>query len=158
MEKYKTNAMRILDKHKAHYEAFFYESDGAIDGISVAKKIGFDVDMVYKTLVLKGNDNNYYVAVIPVAKELDLKKMAKVCEVKKVELIPVAKINAVTGYVRGGCSPFGMKKDYPIQLDKSAQSLDEIIVSGGKIGVQIKLKVKDIVQIRNAKFADLLKV
>lgn len=156
MEKHKTNAMRILDKHKVTYESFFYESDGAIDGISVANKISFSVEQVYKTLVLQGNDHNYYVAVIPVACELDLKKMAKACEIKKVELIPVAKINSVTGYIRGGCSPFGMKKDFPLYIDESAKNLDEIIVSGGKIGVQIKVPVKDIVRIREAKFADLL--
>ncbi|AQW84104.1 aminoacyl-tRNA deacylase, YbaK family [Campylobacter pinnipediorum subsp. pinnipediorum] len=157
MEKNKTNAMRILDKHKITYESFFYESDGAIDGVSVANKIGFAVEQVYKTLVLMGNDNNYYVAVIPVAKELDLKKLSKACGVKKVEMIPVAKINSVTGYIRGGCSPIGMKKDYPLQIDQSAQVLDEIIVSGGKIGVQIKIKVEDIAKIRNASFSDLLK-
>ncbi|AQW85746.1 aminoacyl-tRNA deacylase, YbaK family [Campylobacter pinnipediorum subsp. caledonicus] len=157
MEKNKTNAMRILDKHKIAYESFFYESDGAIDGVSVANKIGFAVESVYKTLVLMGNDNNYYVAVIPVAKELDLKKLAKACGVKKVELIPVAKINSVTGYIRGGCSPIGMKKDYPLQIDQSAQMLDEIIVSGGKIGIQIKVKVEDMAKIRKANFSDLLK-
>lgn len=158
MDKNKTNAMRMLDKQGIAYEALTYDaSDGNIDGVSVAAKVGWDPAHVYKTLVLRGSDRNYYVGVIPVAAELDLKKAAKVFGVKNVELIPVADLLPVTGYIRGGCSPIGMKKDFPLCVDRSAEELDFILVSGGRIGTQIKLDPCRLMALRHARSADLLK-
>ena len=111
LSKIKTNAMRILDTHNIEYNAIFYDSkDGRIDGISVAKKIGKGLKYVFKTLVAQGNSGGLYVFIIPVAEELDLKKAAKVSGEKKIEMIPVKDITKHTGYIRGGCSPIGMKK------------------------------------------------
>ena len=110
MIKGKTNAMRLLDKHKISYELHTYESKEAMDGVTVASKIGKCKEMVFKTLVTRGSSQTIYVFVIPVEKELDLKKAAKVVKEKKIEMILVSEINALTGYVRGGCSPIGMRK------------------------------------------------
>ena len=134
----KTNAMRILDKHKITYEVKTYDaSDGVIDGVSVAKKVGQDPKIVYKTLVTQGKSRNYFVFVIPVECELDLKAAAKAVGEKSVEMIPVAEINKVTGYIRGGCSPVGMKKLFQTVIDSSAKELECFFVSGGKIGIQL---------------------
>lgn len=136
----KTNAMRLLDSMKADYSMLSYEiSDGKVDGVSVAEKIGKPKETVFKTLVTQGASRNIYVFVIPVEAELDLKKAAKAAGEKKVEMIPVKDIQKLTGYIRGGCSPIGMKKLYPTFIDSSADQLGRIIVSGGKIGVQIEL-------------------
>ena len=158
MDKNKTNAMRILEKQGIAYEALSYDAgDGHIDGVSVAAKVGWDPAHVYKTLVLRGNDRNHYVAVIPVAAELDLKKAAKVFGVKNIELIPVAELLPLTGYIRGGCSPIGMKKDFPLCVDQSAEGLDFILVSGGRIGTQIRIDPRQLMTLRRAVSADLLK-
>ncbi|MFB6466309.1 Cys-tRNA(Pro) deacylase [Cytobacillus sp. Hz8] len=141
----KTNAMRILDANKINYQMITYENkDGKIDGLSVAGKIGRDPKSVYKTLVAQGSSKNLYVFVIPVAAELDLKKAAKAVGEKKVEMIHVKDIQKWTGYIRGGCSPIGMKKQYRTLIDQSAENLETIIVSGGKIGIQIELTVPDL--------------
>lgn len=141
----KTNAMRILDANKINYQMMTYENkDGKIDGLSVAGKIGRDPKSVYKTLVAQGSSKNLYVFVIPVAAELDLKKAAKAVGEKKVEMIHVKDIQKWTGYIRGGCSPIGMKKQYRTLIDQSAENLETIIVSGGKIGIQIELTVPDL--------------
>ncbi|MED4015674.1 Cys-tRNA(Pro) deacylase [Sutcliffiella cohnii] len=154
----KTNAMRILDSKKVPYELITYESkDGKIDGVSVAEKIGKDVNSVYKTLVAQGNSKNIYVFIIPVNDELDLKKGAKAVSEKKIEMIPVKDIQKWTGYIRGGCSPIGMKKTYPTVMDESATSLETIVVSGGKIGVQVELTVANLQEITNATFVDVVK-
>lgn len=154
----KTNAMRILDKEKIAYECFSYDaSDDKIDGISVAEKIGQDKSQVYKTLVTTGSDKQIYVCVIPVEDEIDFKKAAKAFGVKSLEMINVKDINKHTGYIRGGCSPVGMKKLYKTVIDDSANSLDHIIVSGGKIGVQIKLKVEDLAKVVDAKLESVTK-
>jgi Cys-tRNA(Pro)/Cys-tRNA(Cys) deacylase len=154
----KTNAMRILDKEKVDYQMLTYSSDdGKIDGISVANKIGKDIKMVYKTLITQGTSKSYYVFVIPVDTELDLKKAAKSVGEKKVEMIAVKDIMKVSGYIRGGCSPIGMKKLYPTYIDQSAQLLDAIIVSGGKIGVQIEMGVEDLVKVVKAHLVELTK-
>lgn len=154
----KTNAMRILDSNKIDYDVLSYENkDGKIDGVSVAQKIGRDVKEVYKTLVTQGSSKEYYVFVIPVNEELDFKKAARVSGEKSVEMIEVNDINKVTGYIRGGCSPVGMKKCYKTFINSSAEELDKIIVSGGKIGVQIFLEVKDLVSIISAKLEDVTK-
>ncbi len=158
MSKIKTNAMRILDNHNIEYNVITYDNkDGKIDGISVANKIGKNPKSVFKTLVAQGNSGDIYVFVIPVMEELDLKKAAKVCGEKKIEMIHVKDINKHTGYIRGGCSPIGMKKDYPTFIDNSALELETIIVSGGKIGVQIELKVEDLNKVINSSLSEIVK-
>lgn len=158
MSKVKTNAMRILDTNNVEYKIIIYDGkDGRIDGISVAKKIEKDLKSVFKTLVAQGNSGGLYVFIIPVAEELDLKKAAKVSGEKKIEMIPVKDITKHTGYIRGGCSPIGMKKDYPTFIDKSAFSLETIIISGGKIGVQIELSPEELQNITRAVIDVLVK-
>ncbi|MDK0626164.1 Cys-tRNA(Pro) deacylase [Clostridium perfringens] len=157
-KKLKTNAMRILDSKKVHYEMLSYESeDGKIDGISVAHKIGVDEKNVFKTLVAQGTSKELYVFVIPVAEELDLKNAAKIAGEKKVEMIAVKDILKYTGYIRGGCSPIGMKKNYKTFIHESAEDLDFIIFSAGKIGHQIKMNPKDLLNVVEGEFAFLIK-
>ncbi|EJT6491316.1 Cys-tRNA(Pro) deacylase [Clostridium perfringens] len=157
-KKLKTNAMRILDSKKVPYEMLSYESeDGKIDGISVAHKIGVDEKNVFKTLVAQGTSKELYVFVIPVAEELDLKNAAKIAGEKKVEMIAVKDIMKYTGYIRGGCSPIGMKKNYKTFIHESAEDLDFIIFSAGKIGHQIKMNPKDLVSVVEGEFAFLIK-
>ncbi|HFE9700909.1 TPA: Cys-tRNA(Pro) deacylase [Clostridium perfringens] len=157
-KKLKTNAMRILDSKKVSYEMLSYESeDGKIDGISVAHKIGVDEKNVFKTLVAQGTSKELYVFVIPVAEELDLKNAAKIAGEKKVEMIAVKDIMKYTGYIRGGCSPIGMKKNYKTFIHDSAEDLDFIIFSAGKIGHQIKMNPKDLVSVVEGKFTFLIK-
>jgi Cys-tRNA(Pro)/Cys-tRNA(Cys) deacylase len=158
MAKGKTNAMRMLDAQKVVYELITYDSqDGKIDGVSVAAKIGKNPEAVYKTLVAHGHSKQIYVFIIPVTEELDLKKAAKAAGEKKVEMIPVKDIQKLTGYIRGGCSPVGMKKLYPSFIDAKSEELDLIIVSGGKIGMQMELKVDDLQKAIGAELADLIK-
>ena len=157
-KKLKTNAMRILDSKKVSYEMLSYESeDGKIDGISVAHKIGVDEKNVFKTLVAQGTSKELYVFVIPVAEELDLKNAAKIAGEKKVEMIPVKDILKHTGYIRGGCSPIGLKRDYRTFIHESAKELDFMIVSAGKIEHQIKLNPNDLVEVVFGKFENLIK-
>ncbi|MCM2535673.1 Cys-tRNA(Pro) deacylase [Neobacillus pocheonensis] len=158
MAQVKTNALRILDAKKISYEVLTYDNkDGKIDGISVAAKIGRNPKEVFKTLVAQGASKNLFVFVIPVEAELDLKKVAKVAGEKNVEMIAVKDIQKWTGYIRGGCSPIGMKKEYKTFLDKSSLGLDSIIVSAGKIGVQIVIDPNQLQELTKAEFADLLK-
>lgn len=157
-KKLKTNAMRILDSKKVPYEMLSYESeDGKIDGISVAHKIGVDEKNVFKTLVAQGSSKELYVFVIPVAEELDLKSAAKIAGEKKVEMIAVKDILKYTGYIRGGCSPIGLKRDYRTFIHESAKDLDFMIVSAGKIGHQIKLNPNDLVNVVEGSFEFLIK-
>lgn len=151
MQNTKTNAMRILDSAKLDYTVHFYESGDSVDGISVAHKLGQDVNRVFKTLVTKGK-SIYFVFVIPVAEELDLKKAAKSVSEKSVEMIPVKDINKVTGYIRGGCSPVGMKKLFKTVINSTALDFDKIIFSGGKIGTQIEMSPKDLATLISADF------
>ncbi|GER74001.1 Cys-tRNA(Pro) deacylase [Weizmannia acidilactici] len=152
----KTNAMRLLDAQNIPYGMLSYEAkDGKIDGVSVAEKIGKPLEKVFKTLVTQGHSRNLYVFVIPVAAELDLKKAAKAAGEKKIEMIHVKDIQKYTGYIRGGCSPIGMKKNYPTFVDESAAPLDEIIVSAGRIGTQIVLSPHHLLKASNAKLAAL---
>lgn len=154
----KTNAMRILDGQKISYEVGSYDTkDGKIDGLSVAEKLNEDPEIVYKTLVTKGQSGNIYVFVVPSNKELDLKKGAKACGEKKIDMVPLKDIQKLTGYVRGGCSPVGMKKEYVTFIDESALRHERIIVSGGKVGIQIKIKVNDLQQVAKAKIIDVVK-
>ncbi|WP_088008752.1 Cys-tRNA(Pro) deacylase [Indiicoccus explosivorum] len=152
----KTNAARILDRENMRYEVLQYETeDGKVDGVSVAAKIGAAPSEVYKTLVAQGADRQPYVFIIPVADELDLKLAAKAAGEKKIEMLPVKDITAVTGYVRGGCSPLGMKKHYPSFIDRQAENLETMIVSAGKVGMQLKLAPGDLAKAADAQFADL---
>jgi Cys-tRNA(Pro)/Cys-tRNA(Cys) deacylase len=158
MAQTKTNAMRILDAQKISYDILTYENkDGKIDGVSVAAKIGKDPKQVYKTLVAQGASKNIYVFVIPVTGELDLKKAAKAAKEKKVEMLPVKDIQKWTGYIRGGCSPIGMKKHYKTFIDESSQQLDAMVVSAGKIGMQIVLEPGKLQEITQAEITDLIK-
>ena len=153
----KTNAMRILDKNKIKYDVIEYDiSDGKIDGVSVAEKTNQDLKEVYKTLVTQGNTKMIYVFVIAVNEELNLKKAAKVCGEKKVDMIHVNDILKLTGYIRGGCSPIGMKKLYKTFIHKDAEVLERICVSGGKKGLQVKLSPQDLKESINAVFEDLI--
>lgn len=155
--KVKTNAMRILDAAKVPYEMHFYENkDGKIDGLAVAAKIGESVDNVYKTLVTMGHSKELYVYVIPVDKELNLKKAAKAVGEKSVEMIHVKDINKFTGYIRGGCSPIGMKKLYKTVVNDTAKTRPYIIVSGGKIGTQIKIDPQKLIEVTKAEFEDII--
>ncbi|WP_409290758.1 Cys-tRNA(Pro) deacylase [Peribacillus sp. SCS-37] len=154
----KTNAMRMLDKEKIPYSFLTYDNkDGKIDGVSVAGKIGKPPEMVFKTLVTIGVGNAIHVFVIPVEGELDLKKAAKAAGEKKLEMLPVKDIQKWTGYIRGGCSPVGMKKLYPTYIDQSAESLGAIIVSGGKIGMQLELELQHLTSATKARLAELTK-
>ena len=157
MANIKTNSMRILDKEEIIYNQYSYDySDGLIDGITVANRIGKSPEEVYKTLVAQGVSGEYYVFIIPVDEELNLKAAAKSVKEKSINMIKVADIRKVTGYVRGGCSPIGMKKDYKTVIDSLAQALDMIIVSAGKIGHQIQLKPKDLIKITNGEFHNII--
>ena len=156
MAELKTNALRILDKEKIPYVIHTYEASEAVDGVTVAAKLGQPVERVFKTLVTKGKDT-YFVFVIPAAKELDLKKAAKAVGEKAVEMIPVKDINKVTGYIRGGCSPVGMKKQYITVLDASAEGEDTMIVSAGRIGLQMEVSPKELAALIQAHLSPITK-
>jgi Cys-tRNA(Pro)/Cys-tRNA(Cys) deacylase len=154
----KTNAIRILDTENIHYGMLSYDNkDGKIDGISVAQKVDRNVEQVYKTLVTQGSSKGIYVFVIPVEEELDLKKAAKVAKEKKIDMIAVKDIQKWTGYIRGGCSPIGMKKRYSTFIEQSAVKLEKMIVSGGKIGIQIEIHPRDLVKVIQGEFAFIIK-
>ena len=149
--------MRILDKEEINYNEYSYDyDDGLVDGITVAKKIGIPAEEVFKTLVAEGISGEYYVFIIPVDKELNLKLAAKSVKEKSIKMIKVADISKVTGYVRGGCSPIGMKKDYKTIIDSSGENMDMIIISAGKIGYQIGLNPKDLIKIINGEFHNII--
>lgn len=153
----KTNAERILDKEGIEHEELTYPvGKDHVDGVTVASLIGVDPSVVFKTLVTVGNSKSYYVFVIPADKTLSLKKAAKACNEKNISMIEVKDINKVTGYIRGGCSPIGMKKQYPTFIDESALQKDSIILSAGKIGFQIKIAPKDLSDVVGASFSDLV--
>ena len=153
---HKTNAVRMVEAEGIPYNMYEYDApEGFLDGVSVAKTLGQDPDQVFKTLVTVGASREYHVCVIPVAKELDLKKSAKHFGEKKIEMIPARDITKVTGYIKGGCSPVGMKKLYTTAIDESAVLFDEIMVSGGKVGLQMQLSVEGLKNITGAEFADL---
>lgn len=153
----KTNAMRFLESSKVEYTAHEYpHEDGvAVDGVTVAESMGEDPAQVFKTLVTQGADKNYFVFVIPVAEELDLKAAARSVGQKNVALIPVAQLNKVTGYVRGGCSPVGMKKHFVTVFDASVLEQAQVFVSGGRIGTQICCAPQDLVRASRATTASI---
>ena len=151
----KTNAMRILDSMKVHYEAKTYECKDFVDGVQIADILGLPHEIVYKTLVAQGVSKQYYVYVIPIEAELDLKKAAKSVGEKSVAMLHVKDINAVTGYIRGGCTAIGMKKQYVTRIARSAQKLERMIVSGGKLGVQLSLSPDDLKKACAGEFDDI---
>ncbi len=140
----KTNVMRILDKAKITYNVYNYSNKEAISGIEVANVLGENPDMVFKTLVTVGKSKNHYVFVIPVNKELDLKKAAKSVNEKNIEMIKLKELLPLTGYIHGGCSPIGMKKFFETVIDARAQNFETIIFSGGKIGTQVEISLEDL--------------
>ena len=149
--------MRILDSSNIKYSQYEYEADQSLTGEEIASILHEDVKSVFKTLITKGKSNDYYAFMIPVNKELDLKKAAKtVCE-KSVEMIPFKDLLKITGYVHGGCSPLGLKKDYQVSIDESVLALEELYFSGGKVGVQVKVKVDDFLNLAHPKISDLVK-
>ena len=153
----KTNAMRMLDKHHIQYDMIQYECDEFIDGLHTAQATGAPVEQSFKTLVAKGKSGGYYVFVIPIAEEVDLKAAARSVGEKSVEMIHVKDITAITGYVRGGCSPLGMKKQFPTVIHESAEAYPEIYVSGGRIGTSIKVEPQALAKVARAKFDDIIR-
>ena len=151
----KTNAMRILDKNKIPYEMNTYTCDEFIDGCHIADQLGQPYERSFKTLVTVGKSKNYFVFAIPVDKELNLKAAAKAAGEKNVELIHVKDINAITGYIRGGCTPIGMKKQFPTVFHETAEILDTIMVSAGKIGFQVELSPADLIELVGGTTADV---
>ncbi len=152
----KTNAMRILDKLKISYRVNYYDCDEFIDGVHIADMLGQSYDSSFKTLVTVGKSKQYYVFAVPIDKEIDFKKAARAVGEKSLEMLHVKDINAVTGYIRGGCTPIGMKKLYKTVIHSSAQNFDEIIVSGGKLGTQLVLAPNDLANACNAVFEDII--
>lgn len=153
----KTNAMRILESENIDFEIIEYSTKDGIGGVDVAEKLGEDKDRVFKTLVTESKEGENFVFVVPVSSELDLKKAAKASGSKKVEMIPQKKLLPLTGYVHGGCSPVGMKKEFKTFIDSSAENLDFFYISGGKVGMQIKLNPKELVNLIDGEFADIKK-
>ncbi len=151
----KTNAMRMLDRAKISYGVINYDCGDFIDGVHVAEKTGAPVEQSFKTLVMRGKSGQYYVCVLPVAAEVDLKKAARMMEEKSLEMLHVKDINKVTGYVRGGCSPLGMKKLFPTVIHESAREYDRIYISGGRIGTTIVVAPEPLAELTGAKFADI---
>ena len=155
----KTNAMRLLDRDGISYHTKEYEVDESdLSGEHVAAQLGLPVEQVFKTLVTRGEKNGIMVFCIPVAEELDFKKLATLTKDKKVEMIHVKELLGLTGYIRGGCSPIGMKKNYPTWIDETATLFDEIYVSGGVRGCQIVINPEDLAGCVEAEFADLTKL
>lgn len=153
----KTNAVRILDSNNISYTLHTYEVDeNDLSGISVAVKIGADTDSVFKTLVASGDKNSTIIFCIPVSEELNLKKSASASENKKIDLVKIKDLLNLTGYIRGGCSPIGMKKKFPVYIDETAQLFDEIYVSAGIRGMQIKLSPVKLAALIEAQFCDLI--
>lgn len=151
----KTNVMRVLDQHKIPYTAHTYDPDAGLDGVSVAGQLGQDPAAVFKTLVAKGASGGYYVFDIPVAETLDLKKAAKAVGEKSVAMLPQKELLPLTGYVHGGCSPVGMKKQFPTVFDETAELFDTICVSAGKVGFQVEVNPADLIRLVGAETADL---
>ena len=158
MAEQKTNVMRLLDQKKIPYRAHAYpHGDTAVDGVTVAGLIGKEPESVFKTLVARGANKGVYVFVIPVCAELDLKKAAKAAGEKSVEMVHVSEINALTGYVRGGCSPLGMKKQYRTIFDSSCLERESIVVSAGKIGAQVELDPEELIRLTRGAAAAITK-
>lgn len=152
----KTNVMRVLDSKKITYTSHSYEADPTLTGEEIAGILGEDADKVFKTLVTQGKSGSYYVFVVPVKAELDLKKAAKAAGEKSIAMIKQKDLLGLTGYVHGGCSPVGMKKQFPTFIHETAESYDKIFVSAGKVGHQIELAPKDLMAVVGCKSADII--
>ena len=153
----KTNAMRILERQKIPYTYETYECDEFTDGIETADKLGYEHQYVYKTLVTTGKSGEHYVFVIPIEEEIDLKKAARAAGEKSLEMVPVRTLTTVTGYVRGGCTAIGMKKQFPTIIQEDASKLTKMYVSGGKLGMQLKLAPEDFKIAAKASYADVIR-
>lgn len=151
----KTNVMRVLDGKKINYKSHMYEPDATMSGEEIAAILGENADKVFKTLVTQGKSNQYYVFVIPVKRELDLKKAAKAVSEKSISMIPQKELLPLTGYVHGGCSPIGMKKSFPTTIHETAQEYEEIFFSAGKVGYQVEVAVKDLEKVVRVSYADV---
>lgn len=151
----KTNAMRMLERQKVKYETLTYDCDEFVDGMHSADLTGAPYEQSFKTLVMEGKSGSFYVFVVPIEKEVDRKAAAKAVGEKAVDMIHVKDITKITGYVRGGCSPIGMKKPFPTVFDASAGDFDEIYVSGGRIGLTLKVPVKELLKVTGGKIEDI---
>ena len=152
----KTNAMRILDSNNIKYKEHVLDIKEALDGVTCANMLGLDLDRTFKTLVTQGKSGNYYVFVVPVAEKLDLKKAASSVGEKNVEMIPMKDLLKVAGYVHGGCSPIGMKKEFTTVINETAILFDTIVFSGGKIGYFIEVNPLDVEKVISIKFEDIV--
>ena len=151
----KTNVMRLLEKGTVQYVSHNYENTGAVSGMEVATALGQDPDMAFKTLVTVGKTKNHYVFLVPVSRELDLKKAAKSVGEKNIEMIPQKELLPLTGYVHGGCSPIGMKKRFRTVIDASAANFDTILFSGGKIGMQVQTSLEELKKVLTFELHDI---
>lgn len=152
----KTNVMRILEQHKIKYQSYYYGDTSAISGVEVATALNQDFRRVFKTLVTVSNSKKYYLFMIPVDKELDLKKAAKSVSCKSISMLPSKELLPLTGYVHGGCSPIGMKKEFLTVIDSSALEFTTIIFSAGKIGYQVEVAVCDLEHLLHCQFASVI--
>lgn len=152
----KTNVMRVLDAKKISYESHSYKPDATMSGEEIAALLGEDADKVFKTLVTQGKTGAFYVFVIPVKGELDLKKAAKACGEKAVSMIKQKDLLPLTGYVHGGCSPIGMKKHFPTFIHETVSGLDKVFVSAGKVGFQLELAPADLIAAAEIRVEDLV--
>lgn len=157
----KTNVMRVLDQKKAVYVSHCFidlcTDEIATNGVEIANLLGQDPDVVFKTLVTVGKTGQHYVFMVPVAEELDLKKAASAVGEKSIEMIPQKELLPLTGYVHGGCSPIGMKKQFPTTVHESAKTFEKIVFSGGKIGYQVEMNIAELEKTIRLKFADIIK-
>ena len=153
----KTNVMRVLAQKKIPYKEYYYGDTGAISGVDVADALGEDPERAFKTLVTVGKTKQNYVFMIPVAEELDLKKGAKAVGEKNIDMIPQKELLPLTGYVHGGCSPIGMKKQFRTVIDASAERFESIMFSGGRIGYQVEVSLKDLSKVIRYTFCDVTK-
>lgn len=151
----KTNVMRILDQKKVKYNSYNYLKTGAISGMEVAKALDENPNLTFKTLVTVGKTNNHYVFLVPVNKELDLKKAAKAVNEKNIEMVKSKELLALTGYIHGGCSPVGMKKSFKTVIDNSAKNYDKLIFSGGKIGYQVETTLDELKKVIDFDLKDI---
>ena len=152
----KTNVMRVLEQHKIPYEGHTYLDSGAVSGTEVAAALNEDPEVVFKTLVTVGKTGNHYVFLVPVEKELNLKKAAAAVGEKNIEMIKSKELLPLTGYIHGGCSPIGMKKQFQTVIHESASTLEKIFFSGGKIGFQVEVRVEDLKKVLKFDFADIV--
>ena len=153
----KTNVMRVLEQHKIPYEGHNYLDSGAVGGTEVAAALNEDPEVVFKTLVTVGKTGNHYVFLVPVEKELNLKKAAAAVGEKNIEMIKSKELLPLTGYIHGGCSPIGMKKQFRTVIHESAEAYPEIYVSGGRIGTSIKVEPQALAKVARAKFDDIIR-